>query len=481
MIGNSGRKRRPGRARVLGAVLVAGGLGAALVAVTLAAPHREFLHLHKNLSRTQTRISSFPDVTVSPDGDRIAVVWREEYRDNDGSKGHVFLRAASEAGGGWGNEAMVYEASSASLAIDARVAVTGTTAHVIYALETTSYFYVYHKTCDLTVQDGDPCITAAKQVAKLPTSSNTLGGIDVVLDGDGVPHVVWSQFDGLGDNGQIYYARYGGSSWGTVGEVSDATDDNYRPAIAWSNGYVHVVWVEESSGQYHVRYKRRADDASSGDPWINAAYLHTQLYAGRQGTPDVAARGERVFVVWDYCDEPIPSGYCELYSLVYLRSNTVGSSWLGNLRDVGTDSTTYQAHASSDNSNPEEAGGRGPYRVRLQPAVALNDAGWPAVVWHEDRSSAKDGSDYAVYYTYAISGASQTVTWTVNPPQPLNRGQPSKLGAPAVGLAGSGEEQNLHVVYMQDTGEDREWDVYYDSNEWEDLEHLFLPITLRGS
>ena len=86
---------------VLAAGLAAVVLVAALEAVVTAAPV-SFLHIRSNLSQTATLVSAYPDLAVSPDRDWVVVVWTEGYDDRAGFQGHVYLRAASETGGGWG-------------------------------------------------------------------------------------------------------------------------------------------------------------------------------------------------------------------------------------------------------------------------------------------------------------------------------------------------------------------------------------------
>jgi hypothetical protein len=113
----------------------------------------------------------------------------------------------------------------------------------------------------------------------------------------------------------------------------------------------------------------------------------------------------------------------------------------------------------------------------LRPSIALNQQGWPAVAWHADRSSEDDVTDYAVYYSYAITGSDSGVDLDWVAPTDLDQGRPSMLGSAAVGVGkSSGERQLLHFAYMQQVSPDA-WDVYYDSNE--ELEYVYLPLMAR--
>ena len=121
------------------------------------------------------------------------------------------------------------------------------------------------------------------------------------------------------------------------------------------------------------------------------------------------------------------------------------------------------------------------YLISLQPAIALNDDGWPVVVWHVD-SSGGNGNEYTIYYTYAISGTGSAVDWAFTSTV-LNEYHPSWLGSAAVGVAGSGEDQHLHVAYMQKPSKVSEdaWDVCYDSNERDRYKFAYLPLVFKGS
>ncbi|MGQ9467073.1 MAG: hypothetical protein ACUVSG_05405, partial [Anaerolineae bacterium] len=78
--------------------LLAGGLSALALSWALAAPRPALLHIATNLSNQPSRPSYYPDIAVSPDGDRVVVVWPEAYEDGGSApKGSVYLRWASES------------------------------------------------------------------------------------------------------------------------------------------------------------------------------------------------------------------------------------------------------------------------------------------------------------------------------------------------------------------------------------------------
>jgi hypothetical protein len=470
-------------------VLVAGVAAAALaavLAVVAAARPLGFLHNRFNLSQTTT-VAAYPDLAVSPDSDWVVAVWMEEhYQSGAGSYNHVYLRAASETGGGWGNEVAVFSGTVSTSAYDVAVAVTGTTpyaAHVAYVVFAFDQGHltqtgVHHKSCNLNSSQVE-CDATEDVVVSVGASDGRIFWVDLALDASGNPHVVWAQYD-ADWNGDVKYRAHDGHGWGSTESVALA-GNNHTPAIAWADGYAHVVWDEQT--QHQIWYRRRA--AWGWEPVV--VPLCAPQAVRPPGNPDVAAGKGRVFVVWDSCSDPgrRSHGYCAQYNLVYRRLDGSGSRWpaeASDAREVGTD----RAYGAGGLVDYDSAGWyiygsdvRDEYLQYLRPSIALNDDGGPAVVWHADRSAEGDGEDYAIYYTYAITGGDSGVNWI--PPAVLSRGQPTVLGSAVIGVGEPepGGERYLHLAYMrrQSTGI---WDAYYDSDEWEFYEQTYLPLVLKS-
>jgi len=476
------RRARRGAAIVLAAGLAAVVLAVALGAMVLAAP-AGFLHIRTNISRTPTFDSAGPDLAVSPDGERVAVVWTEEYRSGMGYKGHVYLRAASEMGGGWGSPIPVFVGSDAACACDAAMAITGTVAHVAYVVFTDTCLYptqmlVRHRTCSLTTGQ---CSSPADGylVASVDTSQNRITWVDLALDAAGNPHVVWPRYDAGGYRGRIYYRRaFTDAHWSTVERIGPDKDSD-MPAIAWADGYVHVVWQVQQGNSHSIMYRRGSESGWEEDPLEMWPMQEVLL-----GNPDVAAGAGRIFVVWDWCTERDSStGACKRYQLVYRRSNEKGSELSWGLAskttyEVGTDRLWSTPGLAQYGSTGDKIKG-GDYLVDLQPSVGLNRDGWPAVAWHADHGNAGGDMNYAVYYSVAITGAAGTVDW-ITTTTVLSQSQPVMAGSAAVGIGQPepGGEQHLHVAYMRQLSVNN-WDVYYDSNEGDRYKYVYLPVIMR--
>ena len=470
------RERRRGVAIVLTAAGAAVAVAAMLGVVAMARP-LGFIHVQSNLSRTATLASGRPDLGVSPNGEHVAVVWTEEYLPGRGYyRGHVFLRAVSETGGGWGDKVTVFSASDSACARHAAVAVSGTVAHVAYVVFDTcrdpQWIRVRYRACHLTTGECDE----SQEVASVDTDYNTITWVDIAVDDEEHPHLVWARYDANGRYGVVRYRTSDGTTWGEKLNVRSGFDSG-SPAIAWADGYVHVVWEEAQGARHQIWYRRR--DSSGWGPFED---LCTQQPTFLPGNPDVAAGNGTVFVVWDWCFALDDDSYCGRYDLVYRRSNDSGApdSWgdyANDTREVGTDYKYYDLELThySSTGNPE---GPDESFLDLQPSIALNQDGWPAVVWHADRDEGED-TDYTVFVTYATTGTQDAVSWIT--PTVVGLGGTNQSAATVgVGEPAVDGEQHLHVAYMKKPATSA-WEVYYDSNEYDEYDHIFLPVVVRGN
>lgn len=453
----------------LGAALLAGILTGLTLALAQAGPERSFLHLATNLSDSRLRWSGFADIGVNPDGDRVVVVWPEDYTNNQTAArgmGNVWLRWASEqTGSGWSNPVVVHAGSSDICGAEAAVAVTGTTAHVAYLTKSpcTSPIThtVFYRTCPLPGACSDPQ-TVVSVVAD--PNQPALAGLDIALDSAGSPHLVYIQYQG-GITGTVYYTSPHGGASGPAEPISAESHHCHSPAIAWSDGYVHIVWEDESTHQ--IMYRRK--DSVWGEP--KSLVQGWETYHPRN--PAVAASGSRVWVTWDW-EWPGTGNEPNRYVLAYARSNYSGTSWTGPL-EVYTDGDLksqdpVSRYLSTGEPDPSE------YTTFLRPAVALDGEGKPTVVWHANGGSA-ESPDYDVWYTRGLTVTDDHVTWSL--PEILNRETRGHTASPVVALAPL-LSPTLQVAYLQFGAAPDDWETYYDSDQYDDYHHLYLPIVMRN-
>ncbi len=474
--------RRKGGTVVLAAGLAAMTLAALLAAVAAARPAAGFLHILSNLSQESDRTSAHPNLAVSADGNLVVAVWTERYNPFAEFRGRVYLRVASETDGGWGDTITVFpDGSETQPDIThntegiASVAVAGTTAHVAYVARVLdagidlTRTEVRYRTCSLTSgQCGDwESVFAEDNVAYF------VGRVDIALDGDGDPHVVWARYDQDKTNRDIMYNTRSEGVWSEEEDVDSgglATSIESAPAIACEGGYVYVVWEGLSEGKYWIWYRRR--DASD---WGAAGTMMENTAGNPSGNPDVVAGAGRVFVVWDWCPPSYPDE-CSWYHLLYSRSDVTDTVEFDDRREVGTDEEASSEWKNYYSANDQS--GQDSYLWDLQPSVALNDAGWPTVVWHA--RGGEPGTENAIYYSYAITGTDTGVTWITSTILSWNQAAASGSAAIGIGELAADSKQHPHIVYMQKSSGSA-WDVYYNSDEWEYYPHVFMPLIMRGA
>lgn len=115
-------------------------------------------------------------------------------------------------------------------------------------------------------EDGDPRIRFRQRSASgVWSPSETIPGLppgwisdlDLAVDGTGAAHVAWVSSDGAGSN-VSYSQRSAAGSWPAQPHVFARTEHSQSPEIvADGAGQVHLLWVEQSTGDAHIRYAFR--------------------------------------------------------------------------------------------------------------------------------------------------------------------------------------------------------------------------------
>ena len=233
----------------------------------------------------------------------------------------------------------------------------------------------------------------------------------IAIDSSGYLHVVWH--DNTPGNYEIYYKRStdGGTSWSSNRRLTWTSDSSFYPDIAVdSSGGVHVVWCDYTPGNAEIYYRGSTDGGTS---WLPSQRL-TWTTATSQ-FPAIAVDGvDRIHVVWgDYAP-----GQPDIY---YRRSVTGGATW------TPTQKLTWTSSFSSYS------------------AIACSPAGHLHVVWSDDSSG-----NLEIYYR---AGADGGATWSW--PQRLTWNSGLSY-SPAIAAQASGI---LHVVWHDHTPGAA--DIYY--------------------
>jgi hypothetical protein len=112
-----------------------------------------------------------------------------------------------------------------------------------------------------------------------------------------------------------------------------------NPAIAMSGNYVHVVWSDDSRGNYEIFYKRSSDN---GATWGKAKRLTNNF--GSSYTPAIAVWGSNIHVVW-YDFTPLNA---EIY---YKRSMDNGVTWGPDRRLTNNAGDSFEADVAVSGNN----------------------------------------------------------------------------------------------------------------------------------
>lgn len=206
--------------------------------------------------------------------------------------------------------------------------------------------HVYHRTSHGGAWSSSRSIATGEQPA-------------IAVDGSGVAHTVF--VNEFGENYEVYYCRWNGTSWSLPRNVSNTSGVSSAPSIAIDpSGVLHVVWADNTPGYsviYHAYW--------NGTYWLNEPIPHAM-----GGAPAIAVSASGVVdVVWQDRDAP------ELPYEVY-HSQWNGQEW------------SLPENLSDSASEPS-----------IIPSVAMGPNEEVHVTWQE-----KVDGQYAIYYTYGQVG-----------------------------------------------------------------------------
>jgi hypothetical protein len=230
----------------------------------------------------------------------------------------------------------------------------------------------------------------------------------VATDSSNNIHVVWT--DQTPGNWEIYYKKSTdkGTSW-TTKRLTYTWRVSQKPAIAVdTSDNIHVAWADNTPGNKEIYYKK---STNGGTSWTTKRLTYN---SGSSDEPAIAVdSSNNVFVIWQD-DTP---GNDEIY---YKKSMDGGMTWGGTKR------LTW-------NSGTSEA-----------PAIAVDSYKHIHVVWEDDTQ----GND-EIYSTRSTNGG---VTWT-NKRLTYTSGDSWN---PTIAIDSS---ESIHVAWTDHTPGN--WEIYY--------------------
>ncbi len=482
-------------------VALLAGLGLCVAAVTASAATGapQASEFPRTRLSTRLKFAAYPDIAVGDDG-LVVAVWTEgSGGSTEKHVGPLYLRWMSNSTSGWRPAVTV----DSGQVYDAAVAVSGSTVHLVWSRGETTILYT---TCN------PPNYTCASAQVVATASVDEALQVDIALDGDGAPHVVWVEDDN-DDRKRVHYARKQEAVWVQDSGVTSASTDSEGPAIAYANNFLHLVWTEWENIEHtdsRVKYLRRNVLAGNwGLPidlsdWPGADYLARNL--------SIAADSfGNVYVAWDVL---LGSGE---YAIGYSHATLNGQSWKEahlyprGLEEPAEPLEGVDVFASGEGTQRDE------YVRFLRPQLSLAVSGTqqvpvPVLTWHAQVSS--DGGEerlaqasaapvYKVFWTYAtrpgsyvgpsedtglLYWAPYTATLSTDLCGEVDMGVDSATARLAVvgdlnavidgGTPGG--DDHLHVIYHEETGGGA-WGVFYNSNVRVACLKVYLPLLRRNA
>lgn len=132
-------------------------------------------------------------------------------------------------------------------------------------------------------------------------------------------HIIWQDYRNA--NSEIYYknSMNNGISFSPDLRLTNNAGQSALPEVAVSGSSVHVVWEEDTTGNYEIFYMRSTDN---GATWGSVIRLTNAN--GISGYAHVSASGSTVHVLW----RDLRDGSFDLF---YKRSTDNGATWSADL------------------------------------------------------------------------------------------------------------------------------------------------------
>ncbi len=417
-----------------------------------------WVHLPGVLSVNNSECDLEPRTALSADYNRLAAIWIQGRKVNDGcvSRGTAVLRWVTQNStqNTW-SAPLYFQAEPLSCMVHADVSVRGDTVHVAATVwspcdELESDSRVVYTTCDLTT---GVCAALTNVVAQDGAAGRLLTDVHIEADVQNRPHIVYGQAAHDLTNALIFYTRKLGAAWDTPKQLSPNNESSYRAATAYSNGKIHITW--ENHRDYkdvHNNTHQNGDVRVISCAEAGACAPFSTVYRsvaplrleGTYPLPSIAARDDRVLLVWNVCADLLADPPCERFYLVYVRSDNNGETFSSEPLEVGTNTQIRFINNSTrfyQSSDVTELAGE--YATHIRPSVTLDPANLPYVAWHM-----KQAAGYVISATRAISATADFFTWSDANMGPFGAGLDNRI-YPEIALTPYTGAQALHLVYMK--------------------------------
>ena len=298
-----------------------------------------------------------PAIALGTD-DKLYVVWQDNRRGNWDIYG-----STSANGTNWSAEQQIADSDdnqsfnqiNPALAVDGRYP---NRAHVVWQDDRAGNYDIY------IAESSDGFATNA--IAQVTSNTSGQTDPDIAVNSSNAVYVLWTDSRNTANGADIYGAS--GSPWINVPVVRKAANQSSPQVAVESAGSVlHMVWVDQTSGDSDIYYA-----SSSGFPISPLAGINLidDTLRAEQFSPTIAVDGTGswlgVFACWQ--DERNVSGSTGDVDIYMVKVNS-GSGTNVLVGDGGTNSD------------------------QTEPAMGMDQFGYPYVVWTDNR-----GMDTNIYY-----------------------------------------------------------------------------------
>jgi hypothetical protein len=225
--------------------------------------------------------------SIAVEGEVVHVVWHDE---RDGNP-EIYYKRSVDGGVTWEDYVRLTEDDNIVSSIPS-IRVEGEVVHVVWSDRRDGNYEIYYK------RSVDGGVTWEADV-RLTYDNGHSESPSIAVEGE-VVHVVWH--DERDGNPEIYYKRSvdGGVTW--ENDVRLTEDDNAEssyPSIAVEGEVVHVVWWDKRDGNYEVYYLKSEDGGSSWGSVLNVSELQEDSWLSSITTcPCSNTNSSDVHIVW---------------------------------------------------------------------------------------------------------------------------------------------------------------------------------------
>lgn len=392
--------------------------------LNLLIPHQQSWGGKSNVSNTSA-YSALVDLAVG--GTDIHVVWKEDVETNE----NIYFINKAKEDATWSGAVDLTQTTDGECRNPAIAVVdSGTSDHIHVVWEdnaTGNKDILYRKSLDGGSAWDKPLVQAPDSI-----TSDAYNAIapDIAITST-ISHVVWhGDPDGFGpESSKIYYSAGDGPSWTTPYTVSTSANENEFPAIAIDgSNRVHVTWHDVAEG---IQYR-----GLTGGTWSSV----TDLSGGGSTYPDIAAKGNDVYVVWN---TKLGGNQYE----VWCRwSNDRGNSWQSSI-SIATVTTALIS----------------PYPT---PRVSIDISDTVHVAWHALGTTDKQ----EIWH-------SQSTDRGANWSSPVNISKNPDAPSQLVSI-GTDSEGDAHVAWQEQVSD--QWNIFHSRTGVAGAGGIYLPVIMKN-